>query len=151
MNNCLLLKKVACTILSDLQNNLRKPWPPTPQDTISSGDTIHKDLYNLLAWMVSPNSCMDGVDVVRLSKTKCIEVNKICQNIGALIPNVQPMLSQVLLSLNMYCKTGSKSIIEDLSGLGHGITYAETMFIQDMWAEWTDNQLSYIPSNIRVK
>ena len=23
------------------------------------------------------------------------------------------------------------------------------MFIQDMWAQWTDNQSSYIPSNIR--
>ena len=63
---------------------------------------------------VSPNSSMDGDGVVRLSKTKSIKVNEICQNIGAFIPNAQPTFSQVILSLNMYCKTGSKSIIEDL-------------------------------------
>ena len=76
---------------------------------------------------------MDGDGVVRLSKSKSIKVNKICQNIEALVPNAQPRLSQDLLSLNMYCKTGSKSIVEDLSRLGHGISYTQTMFIQDVW------------------
>ena len=92
---------------------------------------------------------MDGDSVVRLSKSKSIKVNKICQNVEALVPNAQPRLSQDLLSLNMYCKTGSKSIVEDLSRLGHGISYTQTMFIQDVWDQWTDNQSLYILFNIQ--
>ena len=48
----------------------------------------------------------------------------------------------------MYSKTGSKGIVEDLSRLGHGISYTQTLSVQNMWAQWTDNQVSYIPSNI---
>ena len=149
LGNCLQLKNIACCISNDIQSNPKKKWPPPPQDIINSEDVCHRSLYNIIAWIVSPNSCMDGDGVVRLSKRKSTKVNEICQNIEALVPNAQPRLSQVLLSLNMYCKTGSKNIIEDLSRLGHGISYTQTMFIQDMWAEWTDNQLSYIPSNIQ--
>ena len=65
-----------------------------------------------MACIVSPNSCMDGDGVVRLSKIKSTKVNEICQKIEALI-------------------------------------YTEAMIIQDMWAQWTDNQSSYIPSNIQ--
>ena len=91
---------------------------------------------------------MDGGGVVRLSKTKSTKADKIRQNIEALLPNVQPRLFQALLSLNMYSKTGSKGIVEDLSRLGHGISYTQTLSVQNMWAQWTDNQLSYIPSNV---
>ena len=49
----------------------------------------------------------------------------------------------------MHCKTASESIAEDLSRLGHGTLYTQAMFIQDMWAQWTNNQSSYILSNIR--
>ena len=49
----------------------------------------------------------------------------------------------------MYCETRSKSIVEDLSRLGDGILYTQTIFIQDMWPQWTGNQSSYLPSNIR--
>ena len=92
---------------------------------------------------------MDGGGVVRLSKSKSTKVNEICQNIEAIVQNAQPILSQPLLSLNMYCETGSKSIVEDLSRLGDGILYTQTIFIQDMWPQWTGNQSSYLPSNIR--
>ena len=71
---------------------------------------------------------MDGDGVVGLSKGKSNRVNEICQNVEDLVPNAQPRLSQALLSLNMYCKTGSKSIVEDLSRLGDGISHTETMF-----------------------
>ena len=57
---------------------------------------------------------MDGDGVVRLSKSKSTKVNEICQNIEAIVPNAQPILSQPLLSLNMYYETGSKSIVEEL-------------------------------------
>ena len=49
----------------------------------------------------------------------------------------------------MYCKTGLKSIVENLSRLGHRLSYTQIMFIQDRWAQWTDNQPSYITPNIR--
>ena len=93
----------------------------------------------------SPNSCMEGNGVVRLSKSKSTKVNEICQNIETLVPDAQ---LRSLLSLNMYCKTGLKGIVEDLSRLGHGISYTQAMFIQDMWVQWTDNQSSDIPSTI---
>ena len=113
----------------------------------SNSSRYHKDLYNIIAWVVSPNSHIDGGGLVKLPKNKSTKVNEICQNIEALVPDAQPSFSQVLLSSSLYCKTGSKSIIEDLNRLGHGISYAETMFIQDKWAEWTDNNFLYIPSN----
>ena len=56
-----------------------------------------------MACIGSPNSCMDGDGVVRLSKIKSTKVNEICKKIEALI-------------------------------------YTEAMFIQDMLAQWTDNQ-----------
>ena len=65
-----------------------------------------------MACIGSPNSCMDGDGVVRLSKIKSTKVNEICKKIEALI-------------------------------------YTEAMFIQDMLAQWTDSQSSYIPSNIQ--
>ena len=82
---------------------------------------------------------MDGDGVVILSKSKSTKVNEICQNIETLVPNAQPRLSQALVSLNMYCKTGSKSTVEDLSRLGHGISYTQAIFIPDMRAPWIDN------------
>ena len=53
-----------------------------------------------MACIGSPNSCMDGDGVVRLSK---IKVNEICKKMEELI-------------------------------------YTEAMLIQDMLAQWTDNQ-----------
>ena len=91
---------------------------------------------------------MDGDGVVTLSKSKSTKVKAICQNNETLVPNAQPKLSQALLSLNMYCKTGLKSIVEDLSRLGHRISYTQIMFLQGMWAQGTDNQPSYITSYV---
>ena len=51
----------------------------------------------------------------------------------------------------MYSKTGSKHIVGDLHRLSHGISYTETLFINDKWAEWAQNQSSIIPSNIAKK
>ena len=65
-----------------------------------------------MACIGSPNSCMDGDGVLRLSKIKSTKVNEICKKIEVLI-----------------C--------------------TKAMFIQDMLTQWTDNQSSYIPSNIQ--
>ena len=57
-------------------------------------------------------------------------------------------MSQVLISLSIYAKTGSKLIVDDLRRLGTGIPYTETLFILDKWAEWAQKQGSIIPGNI---
>ena len=49
---------------------------------------------------------MDGDGVIKLSKRKSTKVKETCQNVGALVPNFQPRLSQALLSLNVYSETG---------------------------------------------
>ena len=93
-----------------------------------------------------------GKDVfVNLSTNKAIKVRQICENIQSLVRFAQPTLGQVLLSLNMYSNTGSKHIVDDLHRLSHGISYNETLFINDKWAEWAQNQSSIIPSNIAKK
>ena len=74
---------------------------------------------------------------------------KICDDIITLIPTLKPTLGQVLLSLNTYHKTRSSAIVDDLHKLGHGISYTETHFIEDKWAEWSSRQSTIIPSNIR--
>ena len=62
---------------------------------------------------------------------------KICDDIMMLIPTLKSALDQVLLSLNTYHKTGSSTIVDDLHKLGHGISYTETRFTGDKWAEWS--------------
>ena len=50
----------------------------------------------------------------------------------------------------MHRKTGSSDIIDTLHKLGYGISYTETLFIEDKWAEWAEAQSTIIPSNIKV-
>ena len=73
---------------------------------------------------------MNGEGVARLSKSKSTKVSEISQNTEAFAPNAQTRLSQALLSLNVYCKTGLKGIVKDLSRLGHGTSYTQTMINQ---------------------
>ena len=75
-------------------------------------------------------------------------LTQICDNISALAPFSKPTISQVLLSLSIYAKTGSKLVIDDLKRIGAGISYTETLFILDKWAEWAAEQGSIIPGNI---
>ena len=88
ISNCLQLKNIACSISNDIQFNPKKSWPPTPQD-ITLQDACQRILYNFIAWISSPNSCMKGDGVVRSSKSKFTKVHKICQNIR---PNGQTII-----------------------------------------------------------
>ena len=54
------------------------------------------------------------------------------------------------MSLTIHRKTGSSDIIDTLHKLGYGISYTETLFIEDKWAEWAEAQSTIIPSNIKV-
>ena len=82
------------------------------------------------------------------SKGKATKVKKIRSDIKWLISNTTPSLSQILLSLRMYKKMGSSTVIDDLHKFGHGILYTETKFIEDNWAEWSKQQSSLLSSNI---
>ena len=54
------------------------------------------------------------------------------------------------MSLTIHRKTGSSGVTDTLHKLGYGISYIETLFIEDKWAEWTEAQSAIIPSNIKV-
>ena len=41
--------------------------------------------------------------------------------------------------------------MDDLHRLSHRISYTETLFLNDKWAEWAQNHSSIIPSNIAKK
>ena len=85
---------------------------------------------------------------MKRSKGKATKVKKIRSDIKSLISNTTPSLSQILLSLSMYKKTGSSTVIDDLHKFGHGISYTETKFIKDNWTEWSKQQSSLLSSNI---
>ena len=115
---------------------------------IESSEMMEKGLYNIVAWIVSPNSYIDKNGFVKLPPRKATKVSEICHNIQSLVPGGQPSLGQILLSLAMYAKTVSKTICNDLKQLGYGLGYTGTMFVQDKWAEWSVNQKSLVPSNM---
>ena len=50
----------------------------------------------------------------------------------------------------MHRKTGSSDVFDTLHKLGYGISYTETLLIEDKWAEWAEAQSTIIPSNIKV-
>ena len=148
ITSCLQLKSVARQVSDELKSFSRSVWPPAPQDLIESKDNVSKLLYNFLAWIACPNAHMGKDGFVKLSANKATVIAQICDNVTALVPFAKPALSQVLLSLSIYAKTGSKLVIDDLKKIGTGISYTETIFILDKWAEWACKQGSLIPGNI---
>ena len=102
----------------------------------------------MITLIVSPNSPFDINGCVKLSKDKATKVKRICSDIESLIPNTTPSLSQILLSLSMYRKTGSSTVIDDLHKFGHGISYTETKFTEGKWAERSEQKSFLLPSNI---
>ena len=113
---------------------------------MESGELLELDnrLFNLIAWIVSPSAALGKNDFVQLSDRKATKLSEIVQNIQSLFPGSQPGFNQILLSITTLAKTGSQMVINDLKQLGAGISYTETMFIQDKWAEWTKNLSSII-------
>ena len=146
------LRNIARSISLDIQQKSKqnpKLWPPVPQDIIGKSEEKRNIcLYNLIALIVSSNSPFDIDGSVKLSKGKATKVTKICSEIESLIPNTTPSLSQVLLSLRIYRKTGSSTVIDDLHKFGHGISHTETKFIEDKRAEWLEQQSPLLPTSI---
>ena len=136
------LKNTTTAISHDIQEQNRKnqrKCNPSPQGVLDDVRHYHSDnLYNLIAWIVNPISSYNENGIVKLSKPKATKVSKICDDIEFLIPISCPSLSQVILLLNVYRKTGSSDIVNDLYKFGHGISYTETKFIEGKWAEWSE-------------
>ena len=94
-------------------------------------------------------STLHDIDLKNKLVEKFDDKLKFCDHIETLIPNAKSSLSQVLLSLNIYRKTGSSEVITDLHRIGHRLSYTEIKFIEDKCAEWSENQLSQlVPNNI---
>ena len=55
------------------------------------------------------------------------------------------------MTLTLHCVTRSSNVVKDIHHYGHGISYIETIFIQDKLAEWCEKKSSLIPSNIESR
>ena len=141
-----LEKMINTSIKSTLTD---KPWLSTPEDIILTKYNINNDSFNLICWIIYLCGQLDDTGMVKLPKSKAEKVIQKCQNIECLLPKTKPSLDQALLSLTMHRKTGSSDVIQTLHKLGYGISYTETLFIKDKWAEWAESQSTIIPSNIK--
>ena len=108
-------------------------------------------MFNLVAWIVSPNAAMGKDGFAGLSYRKATKISEIVQNIQSLVSGAQPSFNQILLSITMLAKTGSQMVVNNLKQLGHGLSNTETVFMQDKWAEWTERLKSIISSNIKKR
>ena len=130
-----------CAEIQERNERTNRKWSHTPQGVMRAKIFDESNsLYDLLAWSVEPYASCDEKGIVKLSVTKATKVSKICADIESLVPHGHPALSQDLLSLNMYHKTGSSVVIEDLHKLGHGLSYTETKFVEDKWVEWAEKE-----------
>ena len=84
------------------------------RDILNFEGYCNLNLCNLTAWVVSPNSSLKGEGLIKLSNNKSTKVSKIYHNVEALVLTLNSSLSQVLLYLNRYHKTGSISVVNDL-------------------------------------
>ena len=82
---------------------------------------------------------------MKLSKVKTTKVTKIYSDIESLIPNT------ALSLISLYGKMVWSTIIDDLYNFGYAIPYTETEFIEEKWAEWSEQQSSLLSSNIEKR
>ena len=150
LSKSVVLHSAAHRLHQELKSRQKKRnWPPTPQDILEDNDSFDMDTFNLIAWIVNPKAQIGDNGFVSLrSKRKEKKIAQICRNIESLLPDAQPSLDQVLLSLRLHWKTGAREPVDIINSFGYGISYKETLFIEDKWAEWDRAQNSNIPSNI---
>ena len=153
VTNYIQLKAISRSMSFDIQGREKVSWPPTRKNILESNEffELDKSLFNLIAWIVSPNAAMGKDGFVELSYGKATKISEIVQNIQSLVPVAQPDFNQIILSITMLAKTGSQMVVNNLKQLGHGLSNTERGFIQDKWAEWTETLKSIIPSNIKKR
>ena len=50
------------------QTNVKKTWPPTPQDILINTSVRNANLYNLIGWIIDPNARFSKDGFLKLSK-----------------------------------------------------------------------------------
>ena len=77
------LKAVAYSISSDIESREKITWPQTPQNVLESDELLEldKQLFNLIAWIVSPSAAMGKKGFIRFSERKATKVSEIVKNI----------------------------------------------------------------------
>ena len=71
-------------------------------------------MFNLITWIVSPNTAMGKLGFVGHSYRKTTKLSETVLNIQSLVPSAQTGFSQILLSITMLTKTGSQMIVNNL-------------------------------------
>ena len=145
-----LIRSAANHINEDMQKHKeRKKWPPTPQDILQDGNSFNVLLFNLIAWSIDPSAPISKTGLVNLpSKNKAFEVTHLCKIVESLLAHGQPSYNQVLLALFLHRKSGARDILDIIQKYGYCLSYKETTFIEDMWAEWDRRQNDQMPENI---
>ena len=113
-------KKVNASIKSNLSE---KPWPPTPDDIISTKYEINKGFFNLTSWITYPCGQLDDTGVVKLSKSKAEKVLQVSKNIEPPLPNTIQSLHQALLPLTMHRRSGSSGVTCKWNFLHRNVIY----------------------------
>ena len=80
-------------------------------------------MLNLITWIIYPSAALDGRGEAVL--------HQIVHNIKSLLPKSKPVLDQVLLSVTLHAKTGSQDVVDTVHRLGYGISYIDTIFVED--------------------
>ena len=141
-NTCLLVdlnhRRLLCfsaifqgNALESLNNSqLKSKWPPT-EEIVEANDEINTNLFNLVLWIVHPRAQIANNGRIMIPKSKTQNELQITQNITALLPNTLLSKDQVILSLTMHRETGSSDVVNTLHRLEHGISYSETLLVED--------------------
>ena len=102
-----------------------------------------------MSWIIDPCAPIGEDGMVKISsKKKSLKIQQISRNLVSLMPSPQPSLDQVLLSMILHRKTGSRDVVDTIHLLGYGVSYTQTLFMEDKWAEWDRGQNRSIPANI---
>ena len=67
ITSCLQLRSIARSVSEEIQSYPKNDWPPTPQKLIETEEIVNNTLFNFIAWVVSPSSCISSDGYVNLS------------------------------------------------------------------------------------
>ena len=78
ITNHIQLRSISRSISDEIKCDvLSQPWLPTPQNLIEAADPLNRRLFNLVSWIVSPNSYASKDGFVKLSDRKAVKVKEI--------------------------------------------------------------------------
>ena len=75
IKKAVMIKNLSGLISDEIRtNNVKKPWPPTPQNILNDTSMENANLYNLIGWITDPNARFSNDGFVKLSKNKSIKL-----------------------------------------------------------------------------